>query len=201
MLAFSERSRPMRTGDTIHDIMNSGERGSILDWLRHQPLAIHDESRNILMTHAGVHPLWSLHDCLGYAAEIEDALKGSNYTRLMRNLYGNKPTRLSPNHGRIKRLRFLINSFTRMRYLKLNGKLDLEHVGPPGSQPKNRVAWFEHPSRVPITPTVVFGHWASLGLYNANGVLCLDSGCCWGRSLSAARLDTPKIQITKMRCR
>jgi len=58
MLAFSERSRPMRTGDTFHDIMNSGERGNILDWLRHQPLAIHDESRNIRMRHAGIHPLW-----------------------------------------------------------------------------------------------------------------------------------------------
>jgi bis(5'-nucleosyl)-tetraphosphatase (symmetrical) len=35
----------------------------------------------------------------------------------------------------------------------------------------------------------VFGHWASLGVLLRADVIALDSGCVWGRKLSAMRLD------------
>jgi len=35
----------------------------------------------------------------------------------------------------------------------------------------------------------VFGHWAQLRFLNTDGVLCLDSGCVYGGSLSAVCVD------------
>jgi bis(5'-nucleosyl)-tetraphosphatase (symmetrical) len=35
----------------------------------------------------------------------------------------------------------------------------------------------------------VCGHWSALGYHDAGGVLALDTGCVWGGSLTAQRLD------------
>ena len=37
--------------------------------------------------------------------------------------------------------------------------------------------------------TVVFGHWAALGLSLGPDAMGLDTGCVWGRSLTAVRLE------------
>ena len=35
----------------------------------------------------------------------------------------------------------------------------------------------------------MFGHWATLGVFHGPGAICLDSGCVYGASLSAMRLE------------
>jgi bis(5'-nucleosyl)-tetraphosphatase (symmetrical) len=36
---------------------------------------------------------------------------------------------------------------------------------------------------------MVFGHWSALGLVQRPGVIGLDTGCVWGRQLTALRLE------------
>ena len=40
---------------------------------------------------------------------------------------------------------------------------------------------------------IIFGHWAALGLLVREDVICLDSGCVWGRALSALRLEDRQL--------
>ena len=40
---------------------------------------------------------------------------------------------------------------------------------------------------------MIFGHWAALGLKVGDGVAALDTGCAWGRELTALRLDDWRI--------
>ena len=47
------------------------------------------------------------------------------------------------------------------------------------------------PERASATVRIVFGHWSSLGLLQRENLLALDTGCVWGRTLTAARLDGP----------
>jgi bis(5'-nucleosyl)-tetraphosphatase (symmetrical) len=51
------------------------------------------------------------------------------------------------------------------------------------------VPWFDSPLRVPCEATILFGHWSALGLVERPGVLGLDTGCVWGRQLTACRLE------------
>ena len=111
----------------------------------------------------------------------------------MKHMFGNRPRCWSESLDGWKRLRFMINVFTRMRYIKRSGKLDFLEMRTLGEQKKNLLPWFEFPERNEIRPTIIFGHWSSLGVYMQPGILAMDSGCCWGRCLSAVRMDREPI--------
>ncbi len=50
--------------------------------------------------------------------------------------------------------------------------------------------------------TVVFGHWAALGLMLRDNLVALDSGCVWGNRLSAVELsdDPAARRVTQVAC-
>jgi bis(5'-nucleosyl)-tetraphosphatase (symmetrical) len=35
----------------------------------------------------------------------------------------------------------------------------------------------------------VFGHWSALGLFLRDNLIGIDTGCVWGRALTAVRLE------------
>ncbi len=201
LLAVLEGAKSARPVDNFHDVVSAPERETIREWLCSRPLAIHDPELNILVTHAGVYPDWNLEDCLARAREVEQVLQSPVRHEMFAHMFGNKPRRWKESHFGWKRIRFIINALTRMRYIKDNGKLDLAEVGPPGRQQPGRLPWFEFPEREKIDPTIVFGHWSSLGVVQEPGILALDSGCCWGGRLSAARLDCDPYEIISVRCK
>jgi len=68
----------------------------------------------------------------------------------------------------------------------------LEFTGPPREAPKGCRPWFAL-ARIPKGATVLFGHWASLGLYVGRRVIGLDTGCVWGRTLTALCLEDGEV--------
>ena len=104
-------------------------------------------------------------------------------------MYGNKPNIWLESLSGWERRRFITNCFTRLRYCEINGKLNFAEKGEPGTQPKHLLPWFEIPGRKSEGLQIIFGHWSSLGFYVGNGIYALDTGCVWGRQLSALRLD------------
>ncbi len=87
------------------------------------------------------------------------------------------------------RMRVIVNAMTRMRFCTLDGQMDFKVKGEVTKAPKGYVPWFEVPGRKSADTTVVFGHWSALGLRVEPRLLALDSGCLWGRELSAVRLE------------
>ncbi|HEV7554203.1 MAG TPA: diadenosine tetraphosphatase, partial [Kofleriaceae bacterium] len=55
------------------------------------------------------------------------------------------------------------------------------------------VPWFALPDPAWATHTAVFGHWAALGLDLGRRHIALDTGCVWGKSLTAIRLDDRSV--------
>jgi bis(5'-nucleosyl)-tetraphosphatase (symmetrical) len=47
---------------------------------------------------------------------------------------------------------------------------------------------------------IAFGHWSALGLLDLPTVLSLDTGCVWGGSLSAMRVDGGRRELTQVPC-
>jgi bis(5'-nucleosyl)-tetraphosphatase (symmetrical) len=174
---------------TLQKTLNASDRDELIDWLRHRPLAHYDESLDTLMVHAGTHPQWTVKKTLAYAAEVEKALQADNYKKFLGAMYGNSPRAWSGKLRGYDRLRFIVNCLTRMRMMTNKGRLNFAHSGPPFQARKGLVAWFEVDGAAWWGTRVVFGHWSALGLVVLPDLICLDTGCIWGRQLTAVRLD------------
>jgi bis(5'-nucleosyl)-tetraphosphatase (symmetrical) len=176
--------------DTFQDVLQAPDRNVLCDWLRQQPLLHYDKKLNYLMTHAGILPAWTLAEAVQYAGEVESALRGPDYLEAISNLYGDMPAHWNENLTGWDRLRFINNSFTRMRFCMPDGGLDLAFKGKPGEQAKGHIPWFHIHPRNTAPIQLIFGHWATLGgETHEPGIHALDTGCAWGNTLTAMRLE------------
>ena len=60
--------------------------------------------------------------------------------------------------------------------------------------------WFDLPDRATAGVPVAFGHWSTLGLIERPDLLSLDTGCVWGGSLTAARVDGGRREVVQVPC-
>ena len=172
----------------LKKVLKAKDRDELIDWLRHRPLLHHDPDLNTTMVHAGIYPRWSLNKARKRAAEVEAALRGPDVARFLRNMYGNKPDTWSGGLSGYSRLRFIVNSFTRMRFCHEDSSLDFSAKLHPEDH-RDLHAWFDVPGRRADDTRIVFGHWSTLGYMEEHNLLSLDTGCVWGGRLTAVRLD------------
>ena len=170
------------------------------EWLRRQPLAHFDKDLNCLLVHAGVLPGWDLDQALARAAEVESVLRNAHYRHFLAEMYGDVPNSWQDELSGTRRLRMIVNAFTRMRMVDAQGRLDFSYKGPPGGQPPYLAPWFARAGKLPPGCRVVFGHWSALGRLLTDRHIALDSGCVWGGSLTAVRLDGPPQSISVPCC-
>ena len=175
--------------ETLQKILDADDRDELLDWLRHRPLAHYDKSLETLLVHAGTHPSWSASKTLARAKEVETALQGKNHKSLLGKMYGNTPAKWTSKLSGYKRLRFIVNCLTRMRMLTPKMRLNMSHSGSPWRARKNLVPWYDVENPAWAGTRIVFGHWSQLGLIVLPALVSLDTGCVWGRQLTAVRLD------------
>lgn len=184
--------------DRIADLAKSIDRDFWIDWLRQQPLLLADASESLVMTHAGIHPDWSIDEAALYADEVALCLQSRNFVQFLDKMYGNEPALWHPDLAGQERMRFIVNVFTRMRYvtdthaLEFNEKQHPDNVAPAlGLQP-----WFN--TREVSPWRIAFGHWASLmGDTKRSDIIGLDTGCVWGESLTAWEPESnKKISVT-----
>ena len=174
-----------------HDPGSEREFSDLADWLRRRPLAHYDAALGCLLVHAGVYPGWDLRQTLAFAGEVQVVLQSERCGAFLDDMYGNSPNSWRDDLSGISRWRMIVNTLTRMRMVDQQGRLDFAYKGPPGEQPPYLAPWFARPGKLPQECRVVFGHWSALGHFVSDRLVALDSGCVWGGSLSAARLDGP----------
>lgn len=191
LLAVAHNVERLKKSDTLREIIEAPDAGDLLDWLRRQKLVHYDEARDIAMVHAGIPPMWTLAKALKRAAEVEEALlDDARLPLFLEGMYGNDPACWDSDLHGITRLRVITNYFTRMRFCKADGTLDLKSkegadTAPPGYRP-----WFAHPSRKTRGQKIIFGHWAALeGKCNEPGLHALDTGCVWGGTMTLLNID------------
>ena len=188
LLCVAEGIHGLGKRDTVQQVLDDPERGSLLSWLRQRPM-LHAEDGFVLV-HAGVLPSWSVARARDLAAELEERLRGSGYRELLRNMFGDEPDAWDDSLAGWDRMRVIVNALTRMRMCDGDGRLALKFKGEPDEHaPAGLMPWFDVPARPARDATIVFGHWSALGLRVREDIVCLDSGCIWGRSLSAIRLE------------
>jgi bis(5'-nucleosyl)-tetraphosphatase (symmetrical) len=196
LLALAYGERQSRSADTLAAVLAAPDRDELLNWLRSRPLLHIDErgenpdKRPVLMVHAGLPPIWSVERAAALAVEVEGALRSDRISEFLRAMYGNSPACWRDDLKGMTRLRVITNYLTRMRLLDADGMLQLSFDGRAEDAPPPYRPWFEFYRERPLTHTVVFGHWAALeGRVGVPGVMALDTGCVWGKSLTALRLQ------------
>ena len=184
----------------LKQILAAADVDELIDWLRQQPLLHYDAQLDFALVHAGIYPGWTLQQALEYAEELHQILASDNYLDFIHHMYGNKPRSWRDELSSWDRLRFIVNSFTRMRYCDIDGKLNLKDKGPIGSQRKDSLPWFDMPKRNTRKQRILFGHWSTVGRLNREDVYALDTGCIWGGDLTALRLDEEKPRYISIAC-
>jgi bis(5'-nucleosyl)-tetraphosphatase (symmetrical) len=174
-------------GDTLAAILRAPDRDELLDWLRHCKMM--HAGAGYAMVHAGLLPQWTIATALKLAREVEAALQNDDHDEFLRQMYGNQPDRWRDDLTGIDRLRVITNVMTRLRICTVDGRMEFAHKGKPVNLPRGFMPWYSVPRRRNRGTPVIFGHWAALGLYTESNVFALDTGCVWGRALSALRLS------------
>ncbi|MDR0780030.1 MAG: symmetrical bis(5'-nucleosyl)-tetraphosphatase [Pseudomonadales bacterium] len=182
--------------NTLQALLNAPDCQALCDWVRQLPLAYKEATlvlgslKKVLLVHAGIAPRWTFRDALKAAREVEACLRAADYQDYLRGMYGDQPDIWNDTLSGMARLRIITNILTRIRFCSPAGQLDFNakeglDAAPPGMQP-----WYE---LVNIKPNrlLLFGHWAALdGKTGIANVQALDTGCVWGRCLTALKLDS-----------
>jgi len=191
LLAVAEGAAELHRSDTLDGILNAPDRDELLHWLRHQRL-LHAQDGYVLV-HAGLLPQWSVMEAMSLAREVEVALRGDDYAIFMKRMYGNTPDRWDDSLTGYKRLRVIVNAFTRMRICTREGEMEFRFKGEVENIPAGYQPWFDIPKRASRDATVIFGHWSALGLLLRKNLFALDTGCLWGGPMTAIRLKDRKL--------
>lgn len=193
LLAVAAGVRPTQRSDTLAPILSAPDREPLLDWLRRQPLLWCSADGAFTLVHAGLPPHWTVAEAVEHAQEVSTVLQSPLASDFLQGMYGNQPERWEPSLQGFDRLRVITNIFTRMRFIRADGSLDLVSKGPPSTAPSGYMPWFDVPAAQwrHDAGTVLFGHWATLnGAVTDPQLLALDTGCVWGNRLTLVNVDS-----------
>jgi bis(5'-nucleosyl)-tetraphosphatase (symmetrical) len=189
-LLAAARGGGLRDGDeSLAPVLVARDRDRLLDWLQSRSMLHHDAALDRLMIHAGLPPQWDVDLARACAGDLERVLRGESSGTFFEHMYGNQPDLWRDDLEGLDRLRFTVNALSRLRACDASGRMLLRLKGPPARLPAGAMPWFLVPGRRTAGSRVVCGHWSALGYHDADGVLALDTGCVWGGTLTARRLD------------
>ncbi len=191
-----------KSNATIDPILNSPNAKKLIDWLREQKFLHVDHQLGYCMAHAGISPEFDLGMAIGYSKRVEERLQSSAVESWLTKMFKNGIDGFSKELSKIDIDRYVLSSFTRMRFCYKDCRLDFEQKCAPSEtlRAQELSPWFRCKSRKSIELKIIFGHWSTLGLYEDENVLALDTGCLWDGELTAARIDKDKIEIVSIEC-
>jgi bis(5'-nucleosyl)-tetraphosphatase (symmetrical) len=187
LLARAEGCAKERRGDTLDSVLTAPDREKLLGWLRRRPFLL--ERRGVVVVHAGVLPGWGLGSAQKLARRCRTALSNRSLADLLRDARDHRKAGLPTK----KSIPAVVSVLTTLRVVNGKGDIVYGFDGAPADRPVGTRPWFEASRVVRTAKRVVFGHWANLGLYLGEKVVCLDAGCVYGGDLCAFRVDDGKI--------
>jgi bis(5'-nucleosyl)-tetraphosphatase (symmetrical) len=191
LLIVAAGHRAAHRRDTLSAILEAADRDELLDWLRRRPLVVREG--DLLLVHAGLLPSWTPADAVALSREVEAVLASPAYDEFLGRLYGDEPARWDNRLVGHDRWRVVVNACTRLRFCSADDAMEFKEKRGPEHAPAGFAPWFAHPERKSAGVTVLCGHWSTLDLMFAPNVMMLDSGCLWGGTLSAVRLDDGRL--------
>ncbi|QWF70468.1 symmetrical bis(5'-nucleosyl)-tetraphosphatase [Methylomonas paludis] len=160
--------------DTFSEILTAPDRDALLKWLRQRALIHHDAKLNFTLTHAGIPGAWTLSQALTFAYEVESVLSGSNFASFLENRRQDQTGWHAKLRG-WKRLNFITNAYTLMKYCQQNGKLDFSATGPLHKQPVGLRPWYRQTERQTSHLQIIFADEANFNDTHYPGIYPLPA--------------------------
>lgn len=191
-----------KSNPTIDPILTSPNVKNLISWLRGQKFLHVDYQLGYCMAHAGISPEFDLGMALRYAQRIEERLQNDDVEIWLKQMFKGGMDRFDRDSNSIDIDRYIVSSFTRMRFCYKDHRLEFDQKGAPTEALKEKglKPWFKCKNRNEIDLKIIFGHWSTLGFYEDEHVLSLDTGCLWGGKLTAARIDNNQLEIVSVDC-
>ena len=155
LLTIAEGFAEPEADDLLDEILNAPDREELLKWLRRRPLIHHDAKLNFTLVHAGIPAEWTFSQALTFAYEVESVLASGNYAVFLENQVQDQ----SRWHAKLtgwKRLRFIANAYTLMKYCKSQGRLNFHASGALGNQNEDLLPWYRLPNRITANLNIIF---------------------------------------------
>lgn len=177
--------------DYLERVLKSPQLNFYVSWLSASKLIYINEKTHIIVTHAGIPPLWE---------DISQTKRYADFFENYKSIYGLQKTLEVINSGLtlswnqklsdIEILQYVVFGFTKMRFCFENNTFDNQYQCAPGNQPSFLKPWFLlRKNNQSQKFHIIFGHWASLNFYQDLYVTCCDTGCFWGGTLTAIQIE------------
>jgi len=184
-----------KSNPTIEPILQYKDADKLINWLRAQPFLHIDYNLGYVMAHAGIAPNFELGAAKHYNDILQKRLQSKDAKEWLRAMLSKDSDHFVAGGTNVEIERYVLASFTRMRYCYKNGYLDFKQKGSPKKLKNSELTpWFDCPLVVEKELKIVFGHWSTLGFLDREDILALDTGCLWGRELTAYNLKTKEIE-------
>jgi bis(5'-nucleosyl)-tetraphosphatase (symmetrical) len=189
-LARAAGVTPARRHDSLEALLAAPDLDELAEWMRQRQLLFMEGER--LLVHAGLLASWSLAESIHRARRAESALRSAEapfYLKAFRpggELGGSLDPEILAD----------LRVFALMRTVDAEGRPTYDYTGTIAGMPAGRFPWFEAPNRRSAGTRIVCGHWAALGLVVRDELWAIDTGCAWGESLTAIRIEDGRIERT-----
>ena len=193
-LAITQGIAYAKQNDQLTPLLNDKNLSRYIEWLRQFPLALRLD-KNSLVAHAGLYPTWSFKKAVALSDEVCESLTGKHWREMLTKMYGAEPRLWNNQLSGQSRNRFIINAFTRMRFLTLGKALEFNTKSSPSNSPKTLHPWFLFKNKkLKDNQRVFFGHWASLmGNTGNEQYIGLDTGYVWGNQMTLFNLKKNEL--------
>jgi bis(5'-nucleosyl)-tetraphosphatase (symmetrical) len=202
LLRLAEGFIPSDANAMLAEILNAPDRNELLKWLRQRPLIHHGSKLNFTLVHAGIPAEWSFSQALTFAYEAESVLSLGNYQLLLENMEPDQ----SRWHAKLrgwKRLRFIVNACTLMKYCNQQGQLDFITRGSVSAQGLDSTPWYRVPERLTAHLNIIFADDADFQDDCFRGIFPLPTKTnLWAlklgtkpESISVTRVEQPLVGI------
>lgn len=182
---------------------------TLLAWLRSLPFWHRDEESGCGVTHAGIHPAWSLERAAERADALHQILADDARLAHLLQMPDKMLTVRDPGDTAPPFVRelFDLNIFTRIRLV--SEQMDILWPGVARANPELPDPFQMPDENSPYRPwysmgnwpcPLLYGHWAMAGLTLRPRTMGLDSGCVYGGRLTAMRLDHPERPVVQVGC-
>ncbi len=191
--------RIKKSNPTIEPILKSKNCDTLLNWLIKQPFIHIDYNLGYAMAHAGVAPNLEIGAAKHYSDILQKRLQGKDAKEWLKAMLKKDSAYFDSSGSNLDLERYILSSFTRMRYCYKDGHLDFKQKGSPKElKTKELYPWFDCPVKTEKELKIVFGHWSTLGFVNREDILAIDTGCIWNGKLTAVLL--PEEEIVSVNC-